>query len=166
MGWLLDFAFPAQRYLRRSSEQRRHEMVQRLGLSEPPPRVPPDFGATAFGWAEPGSERWRALRGERLAARDRILADQEDLLHSTVATLERTRTAEIRTAAGTISARIASFRWGPDVLEVTRTGPHGRRGFGTGLLTRHHGADRTRELMTTLAYHLAVLGEGNTPPVG
>jgi hypothetical protein len=161
--WLIDFIFPAQRHLRRSTEHGPHERLRRLGLLVPP-AVPPGPSDTGFSWAEPGSEGWRTMRAERLAARDRVLADQEELLRRAADTLDRTRTTEIRRPAGTISARIVAFRWGPDVLEITRTGVRGGSGFGSCLVSRHAGPARTGELTSRLAYHLAVLEGLKTPP--
>ena len=156
---VIGFIFPAQRYLRRRSYPWRHQLRQRHGLAEPQ-RI-----TAAAASAQPdASDRASEILNRRLAARDRVLREQDDLIRAASAELDRNRAAEIRTPVGEVSARIVRFRWGDDVLTIDRSQAGGRTGGGGCKLPRRPGPARSAELRRQLAYHLAVLGTDELPP--
>jgi hypothetical protein len=151
---VVGFFFPAQRYM------------QRRGKGTPP-RDQDALLPGCLERLEPGDERQAAqpemperggvLRDHRLARIAAIETEQGELLRNTAGTLERTGAAQLKTAAGMISARITRFRWGDDVIEVTHACGNGRCGRGGGRLPRSPGPIRDAEITRSLAQALAAL---------
>jgi len=148
--------------MRRRHEARLRELRQRHSLAEPSQagRVQE---APAAGREEPGT-RAQALLHHRLALVQSIRDSQAALLRDTASELDRTRQAEIITASGEIRARITRFRWGDDVLELTRSQPVGRSGSSMCRLRRSGGEARTAALIDEIAHALAALEPWQPPP--
>ena len=146
--------FPAQRYMQRRANEHRGEFRKRVDLAVPE-RV--EAGVDREAARQQLPERGRALRDHRLATIAAIESEQGELLRSAASKLQRTGQAQLTTAAGTISARITRFRWGDDVIEVTRSCSSGRCGWTLGRLPRSPGPIRDAEITNSLAQALAAL---------
>jgi hypothetical protein len=149
--------FPAQRYMQQRASERRREFRGRVGLPVPEGVEPGDEREAA---RRQMPERVRAQRDHRLATIAAIESEQGELLRSAAGKLERTGAAQLTTAAGMISARITRFRWGDDVIEVTRTCGTGRCRWSLGRLPRSPGPIRDAEMTRSLAQALAALEPG------
>lgn len=162
---LLGLFFPAQRYMRRRRDEVRAEFRRRYGLAEPEPLPPEDDGQA--GPDEAAMRAWvHAARDHRLATIGSIARDQDELLRSKADELERTGAAELITAAGEIRARIIRFRWGADVIEITRSKGAEQRGWSRSLLPRSPAPDRAEDISHHLAAGLAALQPAPPPPPG
>jgi hypothetical protein len=161
--WAIELVFPAQGYARRRRQEfiddgrRHHHLAQAEQVSSA------DGGQPA-----PDEE---SLRARREAARDHrfarissITADQGELLHAKAEEIERTGTAYISTAAGEISASLVRFRWGKDVLDISRTRGGQQAGWSLGTVPRAPAQARTAAITFDLAKALAALEP--LPPSG
>lgn len=125
-------------------------------------KVPEDERQPA--WDEEAMRGWAlAVREKRLAVTRRIARDQDELLRSKADQLERAGAVEVTTASGVISARITRFRWGDDVIEISRS--HGEQcGWSLGRLARSPSTARAAALTRHLAAALAALEPATPPP--
>jgi hypothetical protein len=135
---VIGFVFPARRY----------------GAARPEPMAP-ERGHQAP--RDEGVMRTRAVRDHRLVMVQSIADNQEQLLYSKADELERTHMAELMSASGKINARIIRFRWGADVLEITRSRGGEHDGWSCVRLARSPRPARfavlTREFAKALAAH-------------
>jgi hypothetical protein len=154
--------FPAQRYIRRRRDEERAAMRRRYGLAEPEP-LPPEGDGQA-GPAEAMRAWADAARDHRLATIRSIERDQDELLRSKADELERTGTTELITGAGEIRARIIRFRWGADVIEITRSKGAEQCGWSRGGLPRSPAPGRADDISHHLAAALAALQPPPPPP--
>lgn len=153
--WAVDLAFPAQRFSRRRqqayiSERRRHHP-----LAQPTRVNANDAGQAAQDEFLPS--RAHEMRDRRLARMCSIAAEQKELLHATAEDLQQTGTAEVSTADGEIAARLIRFRWGPDVLDITRTHLGRPGGWSLSSVPRSPASARTAAFTSALAQALAAL---------
>jgi hypothetical protein len=157
--WVVGFLFPAQHYMRRRRDEYFQDLRRGHDTAQPQrahPRNPAQEGAEGAG-DDPLLARARALRDHRLTTIGNIARDQDELLRAKAGELERTGAAEIVTAAGTIHARITRFRWGDDVIEITRSRGTGQQGQNGGTLARAPQPARTAAITRQLAQALAAL---------
>lgn len=154
--WAIDLALPAQRYLRRRQQviinehRRQHPLAEAKRISENEARqAPPQSEAV--------QARRRQMRDQRLQIISSIADERGDLLRATAEDLERTGSGEIRTAGGEISARLIRFRWGPDVLDITRTRDGRHAGWSLDYVPRSPVAARAKAITWALAKALAAL---------
>jgi hypothetical protein len=153
--WAVDLAFPAQRFSRRRQEAYINERRRQHPLAKPT-RVSENDGGQAVH-DESILARAHELRDHRMTRISSIAAEQKELLHATAADLERTGTAEISTAEGKIGARLVRFRWGLDVLDITRTHEGRPAGWSRGTVPRSPASARTAAITSALAQALAAL---------
>ena len=161
--WAIDLVFPAQGYARRRRQEfiddrrRHHHLVRAEQVS------PADAGQPT-----PDEESLRArrdaARDHRLARISSIAADQGELLHAKAGEIERAGTVRISTAAGEISATLVRFRWGKDVLDISRTRGGQQAGWSLGTVPRAPAEARTAAITFDLAKALAALEP--LPPSG
>lgn len=121
--------------------------------AEPVPRSASDDEAV---------RRAQALLNQRLSRTQRLGQDQAGLLHAGADELERTGAVTLTTAEGEVRARVTRFRWGDDVIEVTRSRDGQLCGTSRGLLARTSQPARSAALARHLARELAAL-EPNRP---
>ncbi|HSR84891.1 MAG TPA: hypothetical protein VLM11_11995 [Streptosporangiaceae bacterium] len=160
---VIGLLFPAQRYLRRRREQWLREHRRSYPSGQPDPVAPEDDQQAAADEAAPRT--WRqAVRDHRLAKIHRIARDQDKLLRSKADELARTGAAVVVTASGEISARIIRFRWGPDVIEISRSQAGENRGGSRSLLARSPASDRSEQIHDNLVQALAALESAPPPP--
>jgi hypothetical protein len=103
------------------------------------------------------------MRDHRLTAAEAIARDQNESLRAAANELERTGTVRIVTESGQISARIIRFRWGDDVVEITRSRGGLHNGFSGSRLARSTGSARGDILVRQLAAALAALEPPSAP---
>jgi hypothetical protein len=154
--WIIELAFPAQRYARRRRQaffderRRRHHLAQ-----------PQQVTADDADQADPDDEFLRAraqsVRDRRLARISTIARDQEELLRAKAEELERTGAAEISTADGQVIARLIRFRWGKDVLDLSRSLGGQPADWSLGTVPRSPAPERTANITSQLAQAVAAV---------
>jgi hypothetical protein len=160
--WAIELAFPAQGYARRRRQaffderRRQHHLAQAKQVSE-------DNADQAVPDDESFRARAQAVRDHRLSRITSIASEGDVLLHAMADDLERTGSAEISTAEGEIAARIVRFRWGKDVLDISRSLRGQPAGWSLGTLPRSPTSERTAAITYELAKALAAI-EPLPPP--
>lgn len=154
--WVIELAFPAQRYARRRRQEfigerrRRHHLAQAKQVSaDEADRAGPDD--------ESFRARAQAVRDHRLARISGIAIEQEELLRAKAEDLMRNGSAQIRTSDGEIAARIVRFRWGKDVIDISRSRGGQSAGWSLSTVPRSPASARMAAIASALAQALAAL---------
>jgi hypothetical protein len=154
---VVELAYPAQRYARRRRQAfiRERRLLHRLAE---PGQVAEDDTEQAGPDEESVHARAQTLRDHRLARIGSIAADQDELLSAKAEELVRMGATQIRTPTGAIAARLVRFRWGKDVIDISRSKEGGRSaGWSLGTVPRLPTAARTAAITFELTKALAAL---------
>jgi hypothetical protein len=165
-SWLVGLFNPAHAYMERMSRTHRGGRRGRRQRGQPFPEAVV-LGSGVHGARAATAKELRLIRAQsqegqrlfeaRLAA---IEKRYSSLLQAKASELIGTGTTTMVTSAGEVQARILRFRWGADVLEITRPGGEGRS-----TLQRSH-AREPAVLISFLAHALADVSIEGEPLLG